>query len=130
MARKIMRLFREWKTIQNGPPRRKGSDEPATERQCAIVKDLSQVAMLYLGGGNRSELTAWLRAAKSLEAKGKLVVVRLWNDQRTAIRTYAVRPDLMIDGKPIKEVNVDRVTSGCAFNLYWKLSACCRATEG
>jgi hypothetical protein len=68
--------------------------------------------LVLLDGENRSEKTALLRAAKTLEKAGRCVIVRLWNYEHTALCPCVGRPDLMIDGKPVKELSVARVPRG------------------
>src|SRR5437868_3975422 len=69
-------------------------------------------ALLRLGGETGAQTSAILRAARGLERAGKCVVVRLWNDDHTAVAPYAAPPDLTIQGMPVKELSVEHVTHG------------------
>src|SRR5262245_14653216 len=62
-----------------------------------------------LGLPDRSAYTAALRAAKALERAGKLIILRLWNDAHAAVVTCVCRPDLTVNGRPARELSVERV---------------------
>ena len=64
-----------------------------------------------LAGSTRSETAAIHRAARTLQRQGRLVIVRLWNDDHTAVVSYATRPGATLkDGRPVECLNVARVT--------------------
>jgi hypothetical protein len=98
-------------------------------RQRAILDRLAGNKAVPLGGKNRSEASALLRAARALERAGKLVIVRLWNDNHTAVVPCVALPDATIDGKPVKELSVARVPYGAAAALTGSLRAIA-AAEG
>jgi hypothetical protein len=69
--------------------------------------------LLPLRGRTRSEQSAILRAARALEALGRIVVVRLWRDDYRAVCSFAARPGATLgDGRAVAELSVERVSHG------------------
>jgi hypothetical protein len=90
--------------------------------QRAILDALAKSDRLVpLGGRDRSESGAILRAAKTLERAGLCVIVRLWNDAHTATVPLVCRPGHTIDGKPAAELSVARVPHGTGTALRGSL---------
>jgi hypothetical protein len=81
-------------------------------QQRRILAALAGRQMVPLSGDTRAETTALLRAAKGLERAGRCVIVRLWDDGRTKVSSYAFPPDFTVNGRPVRELSVDRVSSG------------------
>jgi hypothetical protein len=80
--------------------------------QRAIQEALEQAQWVTLRGGSRSETVAIVRAARALERAGKCVLVRLWNDDHTAVKLNAFRPGFTLKGQPIEALSVERVPVG------------------
>jgi hypothetical protein len=68
--------------------------------------------LVPLGGSTRSEQVSILRAAKSLERAGKCEIIRRWNEGHTVVIPLVCRPGLIIDGRPARELSVERVPHG------------------
>jgi hypothetical protein len=77
--------------------------------QRGILETLSTCKLASLRGDSRSETAALVRAARLLSARGQVVIVRLWNDQQTAVRHFAALPGAQTKtGEPIESLSVKR----------------------
>jgi hypothetical protein len=86
--------------------------------QRAILDAIAKCDKLVpLGGRTRGERAALVRAAAALNRAGQCVVVRLWNDQHTALNVLVGRPDLTLNGRPAKELSIARVPHGTGATL-------------
>lgn len=81
--------------------------------QQRILDALTRANIVPLDGGTRSERAALVRAARTLARRGQVIIVRLWNDEHTAVEHCAARPGTTTrDGRPWESLSVARVPGG------------------
>ena len=83
--------------------------------QKQILQAIEAGGSIALSGRTKAETSAARRAGLALQKVGKVVVIRLWNEDSGPSRrvcSYAFPAGFKSRGRPIEELSVDLVTHG------------------